>query len=1041
MADLPDGLYESILDEDLRDLLKDRPELRSVFGKIEADEEPARYAAFLARVLEKALHLEANSAARLSLCNAIVERLANVSDGNHLLAHRLVPAEKAVLLEITPSRYLHTGMPRPETPLSESSLFTGSPSDPQLVHELLQEMPSADGVDILVSFIKWSGLRLLMPGLEELSGRGVPVRVITTSYMGASDAEAIEWLASLPNVTVRISYDTDRTRLHAKAYHFHRRTGFSTAYIGSANMSQAAMTSGLEWNLKVTAQDLPHIVEKFVAEFETYWNSREFMPFNAAEPEALREAIRHARTGAAIAPVFFDIRPHAFQERILDALEAERTVHSQRRNLVVAATGTGKTVVAAFDFKRFFEAQGRNAKLLFVAHRREILEQAVGTFRAVLRISDFGELLVGPYTAGRLDHLFCSVDMVQGRRLWEHLGAEFYDFIVIDEVHHGPAASYRTIFEKFAPSILLGLTATPERMDGRSVAADFGNRFAAEIRLPEALEEKLLCPFHYFAVADPISTADDKFWSNGRYDAQALEKVYTGAHVLAKQRVESVISALMRYEPNLSRIRGIGFCVTVSHAEFMANEFNERGIPSAVLVGETDDRTRSHLLGELRAGRITFLFTRDVLSEGLDVPEVNTVLFLRPTESLTVFLQQLGRGLRHAPEKDCLTVLDLVGQVHRCYRLDLKFKALLPKTRFNIEREVQMSFPHLPSGCSIQMDRVAREHVLANIRENLRNLAQQVPERLQTFEQESGQKLTFANFVRFHNYDPTALLAKDSWTGWRARARLAAEPADPDQRRLQLGLLRAVQVNGPRELTTLRTVASRLREANVDGAMEAAGPSNLSVHYRLWGKPGTDLGFTTLQDSFKGLSRNLAFLSDLVEVLDWADSESRVGGAPVNLPFPTHIELHAQYSNNDLKAALGIATFQTAGQTGVGLLHSPERKTYAVLVTFQKTEREFSPSTMYADYPISRELLHWESPSNTAQASEPGQNLIHHQQRNYTILIFARSVKRVDGRPAPFTFLGPASVVSFQQERPIQMVWRLNHLMPAAMFEENRLGG
>ena len=371
--------------------------------------------------------------------------------------------------------------------------------------------------------------------------------------------------------------------------------------------------------------------------------------------------------------------------------------------------------------------------------------------------------------------------MLQSRRLWEHVGAEFYDFIVIDEVQHGPAASYRMIFEKFAPSILLGLTATPERMDGRSVAADFGNRFAAEIRLPEALEEKLLCPFHYFAVADPVSTADDSFWSNGRYDVHALEKVYTGAHVLAKQRVESVISALTRYEPNLSRVRGIGFCVTVSHAEFMANEFNERSIPSAVLVGETDDQTRSHLLGELRAGRITFLFTRDVLSEGLDVPEVNTVLFLRPTESLTVFLQQLGRGLRHGPEKDCLTVLDLVGQVHRRYRLDLKFKALLPKTRFNIEREVDMSFPHLPSGCSIQMDRVAREHVLANIRENLRNLAQQVPERLETFEQESGQKLTFANFIRFHDYDPTALLAKDSWTGWRARARLVGESADPDQ--------------------------------------------------------------------------------------------------------------------------------------------------------------------------------------------------------------------------------------------------------------------
>src|SRR5205823_7459639 len=167
----------------------------------------------------------------------------------------------------------------------------------------------------------------------------------------------------------------------------------------------------------------------------------------------------------------------------------------------------------------------------------------VGTFRAVLRISDFGELLVGPYTAGRLDHLFCSVEMLQSRRLWEHVGAEFYDFIVIDEVHHGPAASYRMIFEQFAPSILLGLTATPERMDGRSVAADFGNRFAAEIRLPEALEEKLLCPFHYFGVADPVSLEGDQFWRAGKYDTTALEGVYTGGHALALQRLEAILAA------------------------------------------------------------------------------------------------------------------------------------------------------------------------------------------------------------------------------------------------------------------------------------------------------------------------------------------------------------------------------------------------------------------------------------------------------------------------------------------------------------------
>ena len=256
-------------------------------------------------------------------------------------------------------------------------------------------------MDLLVSFIKWSGLRLLMPAFEEIAGRGGKVRIITTSYMGASDADAVEWLAHLPNVEIRVSYDTERTRLHAKAYHFRRNSGFSTAYIGSANMSQAAMTSGLEWNLKITAQDMPHILEKFLAEFETYWNSREFIAYNLEEPTVLREALKHARTRQGITPVFFDIRPHPFQERILDALESERFVHGQWRNLVVAATGTGKTVVAAFDFKRFFEIKQRQARLLFVAHRKEILEQSIGTFRAVLRIPDFGELLVGNHTAAR----------------------------------------------------------------------------------------------------------------------------------------------------------------------------------------------------------------------------------------------------------------------------------------------------------------------------------------------------------------------------------------------------------------------------------------------------------------------------------------------------------------------------------------------------------------------------------------------------------------------------------------------------------------
>jgi superfamily II DNA or RNA helicase/HKD family nuclease len=1036
------GIYEALIDEYLRDALALRPELRTVFGKIDPEEQPAKYASFVAKVLEQALREESDSEKRLALCNLILGHVANEPGRGHLEKHRLVSHLKPILLEITPPNYGTSGIPRPHTPLAESSLFTGSPQEPQLAHELHEEMRSADAVEILVSFIKWSGLRLLMPAFEDLRDRHVPVRLITTSYMGASDAPAVEWLARMPNVEVRISYDTERTRLHAKAYHFRRNSGFSTAYIGSANMSHAAITSGLEWNLKITAQDMGHILEKFSVEFETYWNSHEFVPFDPENPTVFRTAIDRARNPRQNGPaVFFDLRPHPFQERILEALQRERNTHDRWRNLVIAATGTGKTVVAAFDFKQFFEKKQRQARILFVAHRLEILQQAQATFRNVLRDQNFGELLVGQFQANRLEHLFCSVGMLASRRLWEQVGRDFYDYIVIDEAHHGTASSYRPIFDHFDPQILLGLTATPERMDGDNVAADFGNRFAAEIRLPEALEEKLLCPFHYFGVADPIAINGDQFWRNGTYNESALENVYVLDHARAKQRLDAILTALTRYEPELSTIKGIGFCVTIRHALFMAEQFTQRGVPSGAFVSGIEDARCQKLLDDLKTGRLMFLFTVDKLSEGVDVPEVNTVLFLRPTESLTVFLQQLGRGLRHSPGKDCLTVIDLVGQVHRRYRSDLKFKALMPRHRYAIDKEVEFDFPHLPAGCSIQLDRISRQYVLENIQENFGRLAVQVPDRLQTFTSETGQELTFGNFIRYHDYEPEVLLIKESWSEWKAKAQLGPIPVDPDLVRLKKTLVRATFINGPQEITLMREVLAKVSQGAIDEAMSIAGNSVMSFYYRIWGDKGNNLGITSLEDAFHRLARNPTILADLDEILSWSLDTTGVSGQIPELPFTCPLELHAHYSGKEIQTVFGKANFETSGQAGVGVFHFPEVKAYALLITFQKTEKEFSPSTMYADYPISRELLHWESQANTAQHHNDGKNLLHHVDRGYTILVFARDQKKRNGVTVPFTYLGPVDRVSYESERPIKMVWRLNYPMSVEMFEDNRRGG
>ncbi|MDH4232179.1 MAG: DUF3427 domain-containing protein, partial [Nitrospirota bacterium] len=568
-------------------------------------------------------------------------------------------------------------------------------------------------------------------------------------------------------------------------------------------------------------------------------------------------------------------------------------------------------------------------------------------------------------------------------------------------------------------------------------------RFAAEIRLPEALEEKLLCPFHYFGVADPVALNQDKFWRSGKYDATALENVYTGAHILAQQRLDAILAALNRYEPDLNAIKGIGFCVTINHAKFMAEMFSNRGIPSGAFVSGVVDAQCKELLDKLKTGKLTFLFTVDKLSEGVDVPEVNTILFLRPTESLTVFLQQLGRGLRHAPGKDCLTVLDFVGQAHRRYRIDTKLKSLLPRHRYSIDKEVELDFPHLPSGCSIQLDKLSRKYVLENIRANLQNLAVQIPERLRSFDMdtEGNLPLTFGNFVRYHDYEPETMLINETWSGWKAKAQLAPIPTDPDISLLKKALVRAAFINGPREIALLREVIRNLSQGAVVDALSIAGNSSMSVYYRIWGDKGSNLGITSLEDGFRRLSSNPSILADLTEILSWAEEETDVSGVIPELPFPCPFELHAQYGIKEIQAAFGQATLETAGQRGVGSFHFPDVKAYTLLITFQKTEREFSPSTMYADYPISRELLHWESQSTTSQHSGTGQNLIHHEVRGYTILIFARDQKSRNGATVPFTYLGPVERISHESERPIKMVWRLRYPMPVDMFEDNRRGG
>jgi len=471
----------------------------------------------------------------------------------------------------------------------------------------------------------------------------------------------------------------------------------------------------------------------------------------------------------------------------------------------------------------------------------------------------------------------------------------------------------------------------------------------------------------------------------------------------------------------------------------MAKKFKEVGLKAEVLLGETPSKIRDQRVQDFRSGQITFLFTVDVFSEGVDIPEINLVLFLRPTESLTVFLQQLGRGLRHYPEKDCLTVLDFVGQSHRKYRIDRKFSALLRTQRRRIDQEIEKDFPNLPPGCNIQLERVAREHILRNITESLGNLNHFIPEVIRTFTVETGLPLTFANFVESTGLTPLEILRSKTWTEWKKVANHELPPPDPDLQATRKALRRIILRTDPDRLDQLIHLSS-LNAAEPTTSYGFNEQDSAALHYLLWGQKGEKIGVSSYQESFQKWRGNECSNDDLIEIATWRKSVHPYPTPLVVLPGNAKLRLHAAYGLSEIKSAFGLNNLDQAGPMGVGVIYIKSLKVYLHLVTFKKEERDFAPTTRYQDYLISRTRIHWESQAATTQATTTGQNYVHFKERGYTILFFARQEKRIEGETSPFIFLGAATnLISAEGNRPIAMVWDLEHPVPAELFEEARV--
>ncbi|CAN7145084.1 DUF3427 domain-containing protein [Terrabacter sp. LjRoot27] len=1014
------GLYESIVTEALLRRLQALPDDLADRRPLHRAEAADRIAIHIGREVERALSAvsdEKRVEVGVRVARAIFDQLGQLSTADVDES----PVSGGEVLRGVLTR-LPDGRPQPVdeplTPLLDTALLTNAPGEPNLWKQIQSEIASADSIDVVMAFVRRSGINPLLEALRRHCEAGKELRLLTTIYTGSTEGSALDRLIDL-GAQVRVSYDTTTTRLHAKAWVFHRRTGFSTALVGSSNLTHSAQATGLEWNVRVSAARNRPVIDKFAGTFDAYWSSGEFVDY---EPDQFEEQVRTATYNPAGPKVILssiEVTPRPFQERLLELLTVAR-LHDRHRNLLVAATGTGKTVIAAVDYARLRPTLTRS-RLLFVAHREEILDQSMATFRHVLRDASFGEKWVSGSRPREFQHVFASIQSLNATGI-DNLAPDHFDIVIVDEFHHAAATSYARLLERLRPVELLGLTATPERSDGLPILHWFDDRIAAELRLWDAIEQQHLVPFQYFGIHDGIDLRDVPWRRGAGYDVGALSDVYTGNDAWARQ----VIQQVQRFT-DPGQMRCLGFCVNIEHARFMARKFEEHGIPAVAVWADTPGTAREQALRDLASGSVRAVFSVDLFNEGVDVPTVDTVLMLRPTESPVLFLQQLGRGLRKAPGKSVCSVLDFVGTHRKEFRFDRRYRALLNVTRRELESAVVQQFPYLPAGCNMQLDRVASDIIIRSLREAIPS---RWPAKVEEF-RSLRHRVPDLGLARF--LDESGLDLDDIYGGNRSWSDLvqagggSTKQPGPREESLRRAVGRTLHVSDPVRLNAYRSLVSHSRSPLV--ATMATAERRL-VHMLVASLADQHIKAESLQAAVDLVWQHPQVLSELSELYPILDGRSDHVYAPWSDREDVPLQVHARYTRSEILGAFAGGPNAVLPPWREGVRHQSDAQCDLLAFTLDKTNGTFSPTTRYRDYAISPTLIHWESQSGTRESSPTGQRYINHESMNHSILLFARM--RQDDRA--FWFLGPGRYRGHTSERPMAVTWELDHPLSGDLF-------
>ena len=571
----------------------------------------------------------------------------------------------------------------------------------KIISHLLRSLQNCDEFYFSVAFITMGGLIMLLEVLRELKKRGIRGKILTTDYLNFNDPVALRKLLTLDNVEVKVFDSGD---FHTKCYIF-KNADMYNIIVGSSNLTAGALTTNTEWNLKISSLREGDIASSALSEFKRNWNNAsELTPEWITEYEERFKKIQSIRaqrnkTIEKTSESASILAPNKMQSAALDRL-AELRIKSTSKALIISATGTGKTYLSAFDARAF------NAKrLLFIVHREQIAKSALESFKRVFGDSRTYGVLTGGQRDLGADFIFATIQTLSREDCYRSIDPELFDYIIVDEAHRASAQSYRIVFDYFKPKFLLGMTATPERSDGASTYELFDHNIAYEIRLQDAFASDMLCPFHYFGIAE-LSIDGVEIDDNASFN-----------YLTSDERVRNVIEYAKYYGYSGDRVKGLIFVSRTKEAIELSRKFNELGFRTIALVGANNHQERQEAIRRLETdinddNALDYIFTIDIFNEGVDIPKVNQIIMLRPTQSAVIFVQQLGRGLRKAANKDYVVVLDFIGNYNNNFMIPIALSGDKTLNKDTLRKAVIAGSPTIPGCSTISFDEVAEKRIL-----------------------------------------------------------------------------------------------------------------------------------------------------------------------------------------------------------------------------------------------------------------------------------------------------------------------------------------